>query len=800
MHLRSNCIARVRRGLAVLAALPLVLLAFPVCAVGAGPAGSDAQHGAPATIASLGDLSVETLRRRDYGSTLRIVQRLDGPALSKRIARGRYVAEYRSDGLRVFTRIDVPAAPMPPDGYPAVVFMHGWVSNDEAAAFDFATGADSPSARLIDAFVAAGFVVLYPGFRGYGTVDGRAAEGAEFLTTWNNASYLAPIFFAVDALNLLDGLDSLAKVDWREWGQAEARAVRIDPRRIHVGGHSQGGDVALTVLAVAGEGSRLRTAVASGSIWAGCFATRFRQLETYGPMQSTVEAFMSGDGTWNSTATGADGRVNPNFVFGWPPDSIVTVDRNSPEWTWQNDTWSVPTVAEVLRLKYAEMYATLNRHVADLGGVSVRVETAEDGRARAVHDPVVAAAMDRIGGFGYPQYLLEPLALHASDRDFYSPPEWNQDLSRRIDAAGGRSTVHVYPGNTHSLGVSPHAWFSGPGTRAGFEQMLERDIALFRATRSAARQAAPTLDQLRRGAPAAALTLERELEPGPGFTAYLVSYPSAGLRVYALVAVPTAAMPARGFPVLVANHGTHPNPPRYGFTADGRDSRPGDYYRSVPALYAAQGFVVVMPDYRGHNVSQGGEYARGFLASNYYAEDVLALLSGLPSLAKTDARNVFMWGHSLGGEVTLKALLATDRVRGASLWSTVGGDAWEQAYYYSTRKRDDQPFDSSVLDKDAILALRRDIEQQGPAWDVRGTEPLPRLGDLRTPLILHHARGDEGAPFEWSRELAQELYRHGKPYVFHAYEGADHFFAEPDRRRAAERDAAFFRSLMVTGP
>lgn len=316
------------------------------------------------------------------------------------------------------------------------------------------------------------------------------------------------------------------------------------------------------------------------------------------------------------------------------------------------------------------------------------------------------------------------------------------------------------------------------------------------AAASAVSEAPPTIDTLRRQAYATSLEFVRHLAPGPGFNARLVSYQSAGLKVYAYVAVPTSPMPSGGYPVLIANHGTHPDPPRYGFTAAGVDSRPGDYYRPIPALFVAQGFMVVMPDYRGHNVSEGREYARGLLASNYYAEDVLALLAALPDLPQADLRNVFMWGHSLGGEVTLKALLATERVRGASLWSTVGGDIWDQAYHYATRKSDQEPYDSSDLPKDAVVQLRRDIEQLGGAWDYREADPLARLGQLHAPLVLQHSRGDEGALFVWSSRIAQELYRLGKPYVFYAYPGADHFFEGADRLRAVERDAAFFRGLM----
>ena len=54
------------------------------------------------------------------------------------------------------------------------------------------------------------------------------------------------------------------------------------------------------------------------------------------------------------------------------------------------------------------------------------------------------------------------------------------------------------------------------------------------------------------------------------------------------------------------------------------------------------------------------------LESLYYTEDVLALLAALGDIADADPENVFMWGHSMDGEVTLRTLLATDVPSSAS--------------------------------------------------------------------------------------------------------------------------------------
>lgn len=286
------------------------------------------------------------------------------------------------------------------------------------------------------------------------------------------------------------------------------------------------------------------------------------------------------------------------------------------------------------------------------------------------------------------------------------------------------------------------------------------------------------------------------LEPhvaGPGYRAQLLTYRHRALTLHALVALPTRPAPPGGYPVVVANHGFHPDPPRYGIRRDGSDHRPGDYYGKIPGAFAAAGFAVVMADYRGHNSSQG--IAGGPLGARYYAEDVLGLMDTLPELPGINPGQLFMWGHSMGGEVSLRVLLARPEVRAAALWSSTGGSLWDQAHFYGAATV------GSAVETDrsplaAVRTLRDALSQLGEDWDWRATEPLAALQELQTPIALHHARDDTGTLFDWSRRLAAELRRLQKSYVFYRYEGADHLFAGSQFSKALARDLAFFRARL----
>ena len=245
------------------------------------------------------------------------------------------------------------------------------------------------------------------------------------------------------------------------------------------------------------------------------------------------------------------------------------------------------------------------------------------------------------------------------------------------------------------------------------------------------------------------LTFERALDSGTSFTAYLVSYVNDGLKLYALVAVPRSAMPADGYPVVIANHGYVPDPRKYGITAEGVDSRPGDYYRSVPELYTSRGFLVLMPDYRGHNSSEG--YAQ-IAAQNresveLYAQDVIALMASLLSIENANLDRVFMWSHSMGGAVSMRVLLETELVKAASFWSTMNAD---------------------------------DLAEN--------------FGKIDGPVMIQHAKGDDTTPYSNSATLAGALADAGHPHQLHSYESAGHFFTGAEQEQAADRDAAFFQA------
>ncbi len=272
----------------------------------------------------------------------------------------------------------------------------------------------------------------------------------------------------------------------------------------------------------------------------------------------------------------------------------------------------------------------------------------------------------------------------------------------------------------------------------------------------------------------AEVAVERDLGDRGGYRACVVSYPSDGLRLFALMNVPARPRPPRGFPVVVLSHGYIP--PRSWSTVSS--------YRLVDAAFAREGFLVLKPDYRGHGDSPG--LAEGPFRSMLYAVDVLSLIAAIPSIAEADPRNIFAYGHSMGGDVTLRVLEATDKVKAATLWAPVSAPFPESVLYYARKRGETEEKEE-----------RKQISQLFAAADYASLSALDNVGLIRAPLLLHHGTADEDVPYAWSVMLAERLKAAGAAFTFLSYEGENHNLSRRSFAAVLARDASFFREHMA---
>lgn len=247
------------------------------------------------------------------------------------------------------------------------------------------------------------------------------------------------------------------------------------------------------------------------------------------------------------------------------------------------------------------------------------------------------------------------------------------------------------------------------------------------------------------------------------YSTKIISYVVDGLREYALVNTPAGS--GGPFPVVVLNHGYTP-PENYisGFGTRARD------------VFARSGFMTISPDYRGHGKSQGGAFNTN---RYYYPVDVTILIKSLSNIPEADTKNVFLWGHSMGGGVSVKAaVLSGIKINGISLWAPVSLEERKNFERYLKSFGEDSDFSGVENDQDF--------------WDKVSIGDS--LGRLNSNIIIHHGTTDLEVPYDWTtNDLIPKLIKNKVGYELFTYEDEGHNFENGAWNTVVARDIGFFR-------
>lgn len=278
------------------------------------------------------------------------------------------------------------------------------------------------------------------------------------------------------------------------------------------------------------------------------------------------------------------------------------------------------------------------------------------------------------------------------------------------------------------------------------------------------------------------LVVEQGLPDGANYHQYIASYKSEGLKIYGLLTVPIGEKPKTGWPVIIFNHG-YISPDQYQTT---------ERYVVYVAGFARNSYIVFKPDYRGHGNSEGQPL--GAYYSPAYTIDVLNAVSTLRRYKDADPQRIGMWGHSLGGNITLRAIVVSKDIKAAVLWAGVVG-TYDELLTKWRRTSPRRPPDSQASRH--LSSIRENLQKtygtpkDNPSfW--HSIDPRFYLNDISSSVQLHHGLADESVPWEFSESLKNNLEKEGKAVEYYTYVGADHNISSPNFEIAMQRSVNFF--------
>jgi len=261
--------------------------------------------------------------------------------------------------------------------------------------------------------------------------------------------------------------------------------------------------------------------------------------------------------------------------------------------------------------------------------------------------------------------------------------------------------------------------------------------------------------------PGSVIVIDDVLDPGVGYNRYYVSYLSEGLKIYALMTVPIGNKPPTGWPVIIFNHGYIP-PDVY---------RTTERYIAYVDLIARSGYIVFRSDYRGHDRSEG--VAGGAYSRPDYTIDIRNAVASTKQYPDADPNRIGMWGHSMGGYITLRSMVITKDIKAGVIWAGVVASYPDLLYNWRrgpTASPDSSPRRGSW--RSTFVEQYGSPEENPEFWASISANSY--LSDISGPLQLHHGTADTDVPLEFSETLYYQMLNANKYVELYKYDGDNH--------------------------
>lgn len=214
---------------------------------------------------------------------------------------------------------------------------------------------------------------------------------------------------------------------------------------------------------------------------------------------------------------------------------------------------------------------------------------------------------------------------------------------------------------------------------------------------------------------------------------------------------------------------------------------PKNYITGMGTQHAAEflaqnGFITIAPDFLGYGESDK-ESSDIFESRFQTYVTAITTLNSVNTIDKWDGKNVFIWGHSNGGQIALTTLEITGVTYPTVLWAPVSKPFPYSILYYTDDATDSGKF------------LRQKTADFEKIYDSDTYSLTNYLQGIKAPIELHQGTMDEAVPATWSDMLVKMLKQLKVDITYIKYSGVDHNF-NPDWTKTIQNTLDFYQKSL----
>lgn len=246
------------------------------------------------------------------------------------------------------------------------------------------------------------------------------------------------------------------------------------------------------------------------------------------------------------------------------------------------------------------------------------------------------------------------------------------------------------------------------------------------------------------------------------YRSYLTSYNSDNLKINGLITIPKGEIPRGGRPAIVFVHGYIP-PTQYKTT---------EKYIDYVDYLAKNGVIVFKIDLRGHGNSEG-EPSGAYYSSDYVI-DTLNAYEALKQMKEVNPEKVFLWGHSMAGNVVFRAAAVKKDIPKVFLWA---GAVFTYSDFvkYGINDNSYRPADMSPDRQEKrrkLFDTYGQISENSSFW--KSVSGANYLEGVTTKFVIQHAADDTVVDIGYSRDLFSLLKIQGKSASYTEHKNGGH--------------------------